>query len=423
MSRRAGVWLSALVPVVLLAGLLAVFYRTSGGLRFEAPAPLEKIAFERVVFRPGEILAHVRNVGPEETTIAQVQVGWLNRASWEFSVEPSPTIPRLSTARVHIPFPWISGEPYEIVLFTVNGLPFSHEVEVAAATPQVNFHNLRMFAMLGVYVGLIPVFLGILWLPFLRQLGPRSYGFLLSLTVGLLVFLGMDALADALEAGRELPEPFQGVALILIGVSLSLLGLFTLTRWISRRRGTEGVEASLVLAYLIAFSIGAHNLGEGLAIGGAYALGEIATGALLIIGFMIHNLTEGIAVVAPVVRTRMGGAGGGASWWHLAGLGILAGAPTILGSSLGAFAPSPVLAVLFLSIGAGAVFQVVIEIVGQMRRAAARTAEVAPAASGAAGLAAPSRDLGTVGLFTPANLAGFLAGLGVMYATGLFLAV
>jgi len=405
------VWASALVPVVLLAALLVVFYRTSGGLRFDAPAPVEQIAFERIVFRPGEIIAHVRNVGPEETTIAQVQVGWLNRASWEFSVEPSPTIPRLGTARVHIPFPWISGEPYEVVLFTAKGLPFSHEVEVAAATPQLNFYNLRAFAMLGVYVGVIPVFLGILWLPFLRQLGPRSYGFLLSLTVGLLVFLGVDALDDALERGRELPGPFQGVALILIGVSVSLLGLFTLTRWISQRRSAGGAGAALVLAYLIAFSIGVHNLGEGLAIGGAYALGEIATGALLIIGFMIHNLTEGIAVVAPVVRTRMGRAEGGASWWHLAGLGALAGAPTILGSSLGAFAPSPVLAVLFLSIGAGAVFQVVVEIVSQMRRSAKREAEAVAGASGAPGL------------FTPANLAGFVAGLAVMYATGLFLAV
>lgn len=400
---RTVVWLSALLPLVLLGVLLGVFWRSSGGLRFEAPAPLENVAFERIVFQPDEIVAHVRNVGPGEVTITQVQVGWLNRASWEFSVEPAPRLARLGTARVRIPYPWVAGEPYEIVLFTASGLPFSHRVEIAAPTPQFNTSNLGAFAMLGVYVGVIPVFLGILWLPFLRQLGEKGYGFLLSVTVGLLVFLGIDALHDALESGGELPEPFQGVALILIGVSISLLGLYALSRWMSQRRAAGG-ERALVLAYLVAFSIGVHNLGEGLAIGSAYALGEIATGALLIIGFMIHNLTEGIAVVAPVVREKMGKREGGASWWHLAGLGTLAGAPTILGSGLGAFAPSPVLAVLFLSIGAGAVFQVVIEIVLQMRRGAER-----------------ADSPGT--LLSPANLAGFLAGLAVMYATGLFLAV
>ena len=404
MSRsRSLVWLSALLPVVLLGALLVVFYRTSGGLRFEAPAPVENFAFERLVFNGDEMVAHVRNVGPSETTIAQVQVGWTNRASWEFSVEPSATIPRLGTARVHIPYPWVAGEPYEVVLFTAAGLPFSTSVDVAAPTPQFNADNFGAFAMLGIYVGVIPVFLGILWLPFLRQLGKAGYGFLLSLTVGLLVFLGVDALHEALET--ELPGPFQGVALTVIGVSLSLLGLTVLARWIAERRAGMANRA-LLLAYLVAFGIGVHNLGEGLAIGGAYALGQIATGAMLIIGFMIHNLTEGIAVVAPIVRSQIGAGEDAVEWSHLLWLGALAGAPTILGSSLGAFAPSPALAVLFLAIGAGAVFQVVIEIVMQMRRAAAED-------PGAA----------AVGVLNPANVAGFLAGLAVMYVTGLFVSV
>ena len=401
MKSRPLIWLSFLAPLVLLVALLVVFYRSSGGLRFQSPAPVEQVAFERVVFLPDEIVAHVRNVGPKEVTLSQVQIGWLNRASWEFTVEPSPTIPRLATARVRIPYPWTEGEPYEIVLFTAAGLPFSHKIEVATATPLFTAHSLWTFSMLGVYVGVIPVFLGILWLPFLRNLGERSYGFLISLTIGLLVFLGVDALHDGFEQAGELPGPFQGVALILIGLSISLLGLFTLTRYLERRRAGIQQQGSspLLLAYLVAFGIGVHNLGEGLAIGGAYALGEIATGALLIVGFMIHNLTEGVAVVAPIVRSRLGKGEGGVAWLHLLWLGALAGLPTIFGTSLGAFAPSPVLAVLFLAIGAGAVFQVVIEIISQMKRGAA------PA------------------LLTPANLAGFLAGLTVMYVTGLFLSV
>ncbi len=400
MKSRAAVWASFLLPVVLLGALLLWFWRSTGGLRFQAPAPIEDLAFERVLFLPAtngnteRIVAHVRNVGPEPVTIAHVQVGWFNRASWDFRVQPSPTIPRLGTARVTISYPWTEGEPYEIVLFSRNGIPFVHEVEIATATPQFTAQSFAQFSMLGIYVGLLPVFLGILWLPFLRELGPRAHGFLLSLTIGLLVFLGVDALADALEEGAELPGPYQGVAVIVIGVSLSLLGLYALSRTIEDRQQRRGGNMSLTVAYLVAFGIGVHNLGEGLAIGGAYALGEVATGALLIIGFMIHNLTEGIAIVAPIVRMELGGR----RWLHLVWLGLLAGLPTIAGTSMGAFAPSPVLAVLFLSVGAGAVFQVVLEIIGQMRRE------------------------GALVFAQPVNVTGFVAGLAVMYITGLLVA-
>lgn len=392
------VWTSALVPLALLASLIYLFNRQSGGFRFQdPPAPIENVAFERVVFKPDLVIAHIRNVGPQEVTIAHVQVGHVNRASWEFTIEPSATIPRLGSARVRIPYPWTLGEPYEIALFSTNGIVFAHDVPVAQLTPQLDPDTVTTFSMLGVYVGVIPVFLGIFWLPFLRSLGEGAYTFLLSLTVGLLVFLGVDAMADAIEEGAELPGPFQGPALILIGVTLSLLGLYTWSRSVQARR-SDG-NSPLLLAYMIAFGIGVHNLGEGLAIGGAYALGEVATGALLIIGFMIHNLTEGIAVIAPVVRSKFGS--GGVAWSHLLWLGALAGLPTIIGSTMGAFAPSPVFAVLFLAIGAGAVFQVVWEITSQMVRS--RSAD-APAFGGVA-------------------FAGFCMGLAVMYFTGLFLAV
>jgi zinc transporter ZupT len=375
------------------------FWRSTGGLRFEAPAPIERVAFERVLFLPAtngdpkRIVALVRNIGPGPVTIAQVQIGWFSRASWDFVIEPSPTLPRLGTARVTIPYPWTEGEPYEIVLFSHNGLSFVHKVDIATATPQFTARSFGQFAMLGIYVGLLPVFLGILWLPFLQQLGARAYNFLLSLTVGLLVFLGAEALADALQGVSELPGPYQGVAVVVLGVSFSSLGLYAFARTLEARQEGEAGSLALAVAYLVAFGIGVHNLGEGLAIGGAYALGEVATGALLIVGFMIHNLTEGIAIVAPLVRTGPNAR----RWLHLVWLGMLAGLPTIAGTSMGAFAPSPVLAVLFLSIGAGAVFAVVLEIVKQMR------GEGAPVFARAV------------------NVSGFLAGLAVMYLTGLFI--
>ncbi|MFB3153266.1 MAG: ZIP family metal transporter [Candidatus Acidiferrales bacterium] len=393
-SSRAVVIASALLPVLLLAGILYFLVTRGTGLNMAAPAPIEKLEFERIVLRPGEIRAHVINTGPEAVTIAQVQVGFLNRASWEFSVSPGPTIARLGRAVVSIPYPWTPGEPYEIVLITANSLIFTHDIEVAAETPTAGPAMLGRFALLGIYVGVIPVFLGIGWLPFLRALPQRWYFFLLSLTVGLLVFLGVDALEEALENAEHVPGPYQGVALILIGLSMSLLGLYAVSGWLKQRAQKSSESgANLLLAYTVAFGIGVHNLGEGLAIGGAYALGAVSMGTLLVLGFTLHNLTEGVAVIAPVVRSNF-------HWSHLIWLGLLAGAPTIAGTLLGAFAYTALWAVLFLAVGAGAVFQVVIEITRyQMQQA------------------------GAAALVSGPSLAGFAAGLAIMYVTGLFVTV
>ena len=393
-SSRAVVIASALLPVLLLAGILYFLVTRGTGLNLAAPAPIEKLEFERIVLRPGEIHAHVINTGPEAVTIAQVQVGFLNRASWEFAVSPDPSIARLGRAVVSIPYPWTPGEPYEIVLITANSMIFTHEIEIAAETPTAGPAMLGRFALLGIYVGVIPVFLGIGWLPFLRALPQRWYFFLLSLTVGLLVFLGVDALEEALENAEHVPGPYQGVALILIGLSMSLLGLYAVSGWLKQRaQKSSGSGPNLLLAYTVAFGIGVHNLGEGLAIGGAYALGAVSMGTLLVLGFTLHNLTEGVAVIAPVVRSNF-------RWSHLIWLGLLAGAPTIAGTLLGAFAYTALWAVLFLAIGAGAVFQVVIEITRyQMQQA------------GAAALASGP------------SLAGFALGLAIMYVTGLFVTV
>ena len=392
-TPRALVLASALLPVLLLAGILYLLFARGTGLYLEAPAPIEKLEFERVVLEPGLIRVHVINTGPETLTLAQAQVGWISRASWEFEVAPSATIPRLGRAVVRIPYPWTPGEPYEIVLITANNLIFSHKIEMAAETPAPDRRMLGAFALLGVYVGVIPVFLGILWLPFLRSLPREWYFFFLSLTAGLLVFLGVDALEDALENAERVPGPFQGVAVILIGLSISLLGLYAITGWLKRRRQAKESSTALLLAYSIAFGIGVHNLGEGLAIGGAYALGEFATSFLLVVGFMVHNLTEGVAVVAPIVRSAF-------RWQNLIWLGLLAGGPTIAGTLLGAFAYTALWAVLFLAVGAGAVFQVVIEITRyQVRQAGAGS------------------------LVSGWSLAGFALGLAVMYVTGLFVTV
>jgi len=382
MSRR---WVWGLLPLLLLAVLVAVLVRFGPLGVFQAVVPpLEELTINRVKLEPGRFVIHVTNGGPEPVTIAQVLV---DEAYWQFEMSPAGTVPRLGTATITLAYPWVEGEAHHLKLLSSTGTPFEHTVDVATASPRVDARYLGTFTLLGVYVGVLPVFLGLLWLPFVRRLDSRWTGFFLSLTAGLLVFLGVDALDEALEVARGLPGAFQGVGLILTGVLVSALLLV----WVSRRF-TAGNETArhLGLALLIAVGIGLHNLGEGLAIGAAYSLGKVALGTFLVLGFTIHNTTEGLAIVTPIARERT-------ALPTLVLLGLVAGAPTILGALIGGLSYSPVLATLFLAVGAGAIFQVVYELL-KLMMADART---------------PAFGY---------QVAGFAAGLLVMYVTGLFVA-
>jgi zinc transporter ZupT len=314
------------------------------------------------VLKPGRIEVIVRNSSPEELTIAQVSV---NEAIWPFTVDPSPTIPRLSEATIRIDYSWSEGEAYGVTLFSSNAIAFGVEIPVAFTTPEPTGGTFWSFTLIGIYVGVIPIYLGVFWFPALRQLGKRWLVFLLAVTVGLLIFLGLDTLAEALEQVEGVPGSFQGIGLIGIGAVTTFMLLDT----ISQRQATGGKSEAaqrLGLAYMIATGIGLHNLGEGLAIGAAYNLGEIALGAFLVVGFIIQNITEGLGIIAPILRDRPG-------WLHLVWLGLVGGVPAIIGSWLGGFAPSPTLAVLFLAIGAGAIFQVVYEIAKLIHKDTAKT--------------------------------------------------
>jgi zinc transporter ZupT len=277
-----------------------------------------------------------------------------------FTISPEATIPRLSKATIHIPYGWVEGEAYGITLFTTNAIAFDVEVPVAFVTPEPTGATFWSFTLVGIYVGIIPVYLGVLWFPALRQLSRRWLLFILAVTVGLLIFLGIDTLAEALEQVEGVPTPFQGVGLIGIGAVATFLLLETISQS-QVGSGKSEVNQRLRLAYTIALGIGLHNLGEGLAIGAAYNLGEIALGSFLVVGFIIQNITEGLGIIAPILRDRP-------SLSHLAILGLVGGGPAIVGAWLGGFAPSPTLAVLFLGIGAGAIFQVVYEIAKMIRR-------------------------------------------------------
>jgi zinc transporter, ZIP family len=349
------------LPLVALAGVILLFLNTGGGLDLAAPAPVEALTFERTVLKPGQIEVYVRNSSPEDVTIAQAII---NDAVWPFTISPGATIPRLQSGWIHFDYPWSYGEAYFVRLFTSNAIPFDIEIPVAFETPQADPYTFLSFTLIGLYVGVIPVYLGLFWFPVLRQLGRKSMIFLLAITAGLLVFLGLDTLAEALEQASQVPGPFQGIGLVGIGV----VGTFFLLEAISKRQvAISRNEASqrLTLATMIAVGIGLHNLGEGLAIGAAYSIGEIALGGFLVVGFIIQNITEGLGIIAPVLRDRP-------SWKQLALLGLIGGAPAILGAWIGAFTPSPILAVLFLAIGTGAVFEVVYEIAKLIQKDTAR---------------------------------------------------
>jgi zinc transporter, ZIP family len=354
-SRPAGLSLRTLalllLPLLLLGAVIAVFVTTSGGLNVTPPAPIQHLDVERKVITPDGFELHVRNVGPEPLTLAQVIV---NDAFWPASVEPGPELGRLERGVVHIPYPWVEAEAYEILLVTDASIIIPVEIPVAAETPTPDTGTLLTFSLIGLYVGVIPVFLGMLWYPALRQLGRRTMLFLLALTAGLLVYLGVDATMEALEQAGAVAGPFQGAGLIGIGIVLTVLLLNALSQR-QQALGRDETGRRVALATTIALGIGLHNLGEGLAIGAAYAIGEVALGTFLVIGFIIQNITEGLGIVIPLLRTRP-------SLLRLALLGLLAGVPAIIGTWLGGLTYSQPLAVLFLSIGAGAVFQVAWEI-------------------------------------------------------------
>jgi zinc transporter, ZIP family len=388
--------LLALIPLALLAALLTVIIRSgpAEAVRGDDYPPVERLTFQRVTLEPGFIVANLLNDGPNEVAIAQVQV---DDAFWTFTADNGVALGHLGRTTLRIPYPWVSGEVHVVKVLTSTGTAFEHEIPVAVETPTPNARFFGVFTLIGLYVGVIPVLIGLLWFPFLKRLPVKGMDFLLALTVGLLAFLLIDGAHEGFEAAALLPESFQGVVLFAVAAAGAYLLLEGVGAWLRSRRHTAGAvagdsQSGWVLAVLIAVGIGLHNFGEGLAIGSAFALGEAALGTLLIVGFTLHNTTEGLAIVAPLAREQQH-----VSVADLAKLGLIGGVPTIAGAWLGGFVYSPVWSVLFLALGVGAIAQVI----GQIVRHMTREGSVARM------------------LATGPVLAGLFAGFAVMYVTGM----
>ncbi|HVL94468.1 MAG TPA: ZIP family metal transporter [Solirubrobacteraceae bacterium] len=389
-DRLVPSWLLGLAPLLLLAAAIAAFAALGApGLGERRGPPAEELAVERTTLRPGVIELQVRNDGPDAVAIAQAQV---NDAFVQFS-GPDEPIGRLESARVAVRQPWVEGEAYEVVLVTGTGGTIAHEIPAAVATPGADASFFGLMALLGIYVGVIPVALGMLWLPWIRRIPPGWLRAIMALTVGLLAVLAVDATLEGLELAGEGSQAFGGAALVLLGAAVAYLGLTGVSAWLAqRRRAAQAAGASgATLALLVAVGIGLHNLGEGVAIGSAYSAGALALGAFLVVGFALHNTTEGLAIVAPIAHARP-------SLKRLVALGLIAGAPAVLGAWIGAAAFNPSVAAFLFGFGAGAIVQVIAQLAPSLRDDAGRTLH-------------------------PAAVGGLLAGMAVMFATGLLVSV
>ncbi len=378
------------LPIILLIAVAGLVLAVNPGQwleRGDAP-PAEALSFQKTTLEPGVIKLKVVNEGPDPVTISQVLV---DEAYWQHTVRPAATLQPLDTATITLDYPWVEGEAHEIVILTQTGATFSHEIEVALETPGVTTQSLLVYTLIGLLVGVVPIFAGLVWYPAIRKAGTAVEMGILAFTIGLLAFLVVDSLEEGLELAEQAAAPIGGPGLILLTVAAAMAVLLWTSQKLSGQAGHGSGRTRLVAAYMIAVGIGLHNLGEGLAIGAAYAVGEVALGSFLILGFTLHNVTEGPAIVAPLARRST-------AIKHLAFMGLIAGAPTIAGAWIGGLAFSPFLGAVFFGLGAGAMLQVILSVAAEMKDE-------------------PMLDQlqGTIAM-------GFLAGVAIMWGTGILTA-
>jgi zinc transporter, ZIP family len=391
-QRRVPTWALIGAPLALIAGAIVLFAALGGpGLSERRGPPVEELAVERTVLHPGQIQLTVRNTGPDAVNVAQVAV---NDSYVAFSADPDGEVGHLGEQKLSLDYPWQEGGAYTVSMLTSTGATIEHSIDAAVESPEVGGGFYGLMSLLGLYVGVIPVTLGMLFMPMLRRVSEHWVRLFMAVTIGLLGFLVIDGGLEGIEIGQESSGAFGGVELVFLGAALAYLALTAVDRRLKagiKQKRAAGAGA-FRLSLMVAVGIGLHNLGEGLAIGSAYAVGSLALGAFLVIGFAIHNTTEGLAIVAPLARAEPPG------FARLSALGLIAGGPAILGAVLGGAAYNQELAAFLIGVGVGAIIQVI----GQLL---------------------PSiRDREGQALY-PLSIAGLTGGAGVLYVTSLLVSV
>ena len=351
-SSKPVLAISAIAPIVLLAIMIAFLLGpASSFLQFGIVLP--EVSIEKIEFTGNEIRATVRNTGPVDVNVVLADV---NDRIQPAAIEPDTLLERFETALVRIPFDWNEGQPYEIGVTIDDGTRFAKGTDAAFPSLEPDIDLFVFLGMIGFLIGVVPIMIGLLWYPFIKKLGKNSFNFFLAFTMGLLIFLGIDAVIEAAEISENhLSSVFNGELLIATVIILSFLALHGVGKKLIKRTELSTLSKGLAISLMIAIGIGFHNLGEGLAVGASIALGEVALSTFLIIGFATHNTTEGLAIAAPLTSTK-------AKIAKMIGLGLIAGIPAIFGTWIGGFSFSPFFTIVFLAIGAGAIFQVVLSI-------------------------------------------------------------
>ena len=242
-----------------------------------------------------------------------------------------------------------------------------------------------------------------------RRLDRRSRVALAMFSVGILAFIFVDVSSHAEELVSTAMQNFKDgnagfghvlglFALLAVGFTAGTVGISATERALQARRPStvpiaggsgeaalrpehqasyehQARRAALRTGMTIATAIGLHNFAEGLAIGVSAKTGAIGLATVLIIGFGLHNATEGFGIVGPLGTLRP-------SWRWLGLAGLVGGGPTFLGTIIGYQVHSDTLELCFYALAGGAILYVIGEIWTSVHRHGHRTLGLALLALG-----------------------------------------